>query len=141
MPDEWRKSVIVLFKKKKMKKKKIVVLIYKNMGDIQNYNNYHEIKFMRVALKLWERLMEQRLRQKIIRYENQYGFMSGRSTMEVIFSVTQIIEKYMAKRKNLHMVFINLEKVYDKVRRDLIWWVLNKSNVLRVYIEIIKDMY
>ena len=36
---------------------------------------------------------------------------------------------------------IDLEKTYDRVPRDLIWWVLNKRNVPRCYIEIIKDMY
>ena len=35
------------------------------------------------------------------------------------------------------MVFTDLEKGYNRVPRDLIWWVLNK----RGYIEIIKDMY
>ena len=54
--------------------------------------------------------------------------------MEAIFSLRQLMEKYQAKRKNLHMA-------YDRVPRDLIWWVLNKRNVPRGYIEIIKDMY
>ena len=39
------------------------------------------------------------------------------------------------------MVFIDLEKAYDRVLRDLIWWDLNKKNVSRGYIEIIKDIY
>ena len=51
------------------------------------------------------------------------------------------MKKYRVKRKNLHLVFIDLEKAYDRVPRDLIWLVLNKKNVLRGYIEIIKDMY
>ena len=42
--------------------------------------------------------------------------------------------------KNLHMVFINIEKAHDRVPRDLIWWVLNMS-VQIGYIEIFKDMY
>ena len=39
------------------------------------------------------------------------------------------------------MIFIDLEKAYHKVPRDLIGWVLHKRNVPRGYIEIIKDMY
>ena len=39
------------------------------------------------------------------------------------------------------MVFIDLEKAYDKVPKDLIWWVLSKRSVPGGYIEIIKDMY
>ena len=67
--------------------------------------------------------------------------MLGRSTMETIFSLGQLMENYWAKRKNLHVIFINLEKANDRVPRDLIWWVLNKRNVRRGYIEINKDMY
>ena len=61
--------------------------------------------------------------------------------MEVIFLLRRLMEKYQVKRKDLHMVFINLEKPYERVPRDLIWWVLYKRNVLRGYIEIITDMY
>ena len=39
------------------------------------------------------------------------------------------------------MVFIDLEKAYDGVPSDLIWWVLDKRSVPRDYIDIIKDMY
>ena len=38
------------------------------------------------------------------------------------------------------MVFIDLEKAYDKMPRDLIWWVLTKSNVPKGYIKIIKGI-
>ena len=36
------------------------------------------------------------------------------------------------------MVFIDLEKAFDKALRDRIRWVLDKKRVLRGYIEIIK---
>ena len=39
------------------------------------------------------------------------------------------------------MVSIDLKKAYDMVPRDLIWWVLKKTNISIGYIEIIKDMY
>jgi hypothetical protein len=39
------------------------------------------------------------------------------------------------------MVFIDLEKAYDKVPRNIMWWALQKHNVSTKYIIIIKDMY
>jgi hypothetical protein len=39
------------------------------------------------------------------------------------------------------MVFIYLEKDYDKVTRNIMWWTLQKYKVSTKYITLIKDMY
>ena len=39
------------------------------------------------------------------------------------------------------MVFIKLEKAYDKVPRDVLWWALKKKAAPFKYVNIIRDMY
>jgi hypothetical protein len=39
------------------------------------------------------------------------------------------------------MVFIDLEKVYDKVPRNVMWWDLKKDKLSTKYVTLIKDMY
>ena len=39
------------------------------------------------------------------------------------------------------MVLIDLEKAYNKIPKDFIWYVLDKRSAPRDYIEIAKDMY
>jgi hypothetical protein len=39
------------------------------------------------------------------------------------------------------MVFIDMEKAYDKVPRNVMWWALQKHKVSIKYITLIKDMY
>lgn len=42
------------------------------------------------------------------------------------------------------MVFINLEKEispYDRIPRDIRWFIFEEKQVFRYYIEITKDMY
>jgi hypothetical protein len=72
---------------------------------------------------------------------NQFGFMPGRSTTEAIFLIRQVMERYKEQKKDLHMVFIDLEKAYDKIPRNLMWWALDKHKVPTKYVTLIKDMY
>ena len=60
--------------------------------------------------------------------------------MEAIFLIRQLMERYR-EQKDLHMVFIDLEKAYDKVPRNVMWWALEKHKVPTKYITLIKDMY
>ena len=51
------------------------------------------------------------------------------------------MKKYKSRERNLHMVFIDLEKVHDRVLSKILWKELEKKGVCIIYIEAIKDMY
>ena len=51
------------------------------------------------------------------------------------------MKRYREQKKDLHMVFIGLEKAYDKMPRNFIWWALKRHKVSTKYINLIKDMY
>jgi hypothetical protein len=61
--------------------------------------------------------------------------------MEAIFLIRQLMERCREQKKDLHMVFIDLEKADDKVTRNIMWWALQKHKVSTKYITLIKNMY
>ena len=59
--------------------------------------------------------------------------------VNTIFLIRQVMERYR-EMKDLHMVFIDLEKAYDKIPRNAMWWALDKHKVPMKYVGLIKDM-
>ena len=100
--------------------KNILVSIYKNKVDIQNCANCRVIKVTSHTIKLWEKVVEHRLRLETNISGRQFGFILEISTKETIYLLRMMMEKYRSTRKNLHMIFIDLEKAYDQVIIDRI---------------------
>ncbi|GMP39842.1 hypothetical protein CsSME_00010528 [Camellia sinensis var. sinensis] len=61
--------------------------------------------------------------------------------MEAVYLLRRVTKKYREKKRDIHMIFIDHEKTYDRVPRDIIWWVLEKEGVTKRYINVIRDMY
>ena len=68
-------------------------------------------------MKVIERVIDKLLRERIDIDEMQFGFVPGRGTTDAIFLLRQLQEKYLGKRKNLYLAFVDLEKAFDRVPR------------------------
>ena len=71
----------------------------------------------------------------------QFGFMPARGTTDAIFILRQLIEKYNEGANDLYMIFVDLEKAFDRVPRKLIEWALRRKGVPERLVAAIMAMY
>ena len=50
-------------------------------------------------------------------------------------------EKYLVTKKELWMAFVDLEKAFDGVPREVVWWALRKVGVEEWLVKMIQSLY
>ena len=73
--------------------------------------------------------------------EAQCGFRQGRSTVDQIWVVRQVIEKATEYRTPVHLCFVDLTKAYDSVDRTALAAVLRSYGVPHQLVDIIQELH
>ena len=127
IPEDWKKSWLVT--------------VYKGKGDALECGSYRGIKLLDHVMKVFERVIDKKIRSIVKLDDMQFGFTPGKSTTDAIFIVRQIQEKFISKKKDLWMAFVDLEKAFDRVPREVLWWALRRKGVDEWLVDVIKAMY
>ena len=127
IPTDWQESFIVN--------------LYKGKEDALNRGNYRGLKLIKQVMKVLERVMEGFIRQRVEIDEMQCGFMSGRGTTDAISIVCQLQGKHLAANKPLYMAFVHLQKAFDRVPRDVIWWAMRKLGIDEWLVRLVQSTY
>ena len=70
-----------------------------------------------------------------------FGFMPGKGTTDDIFMMRQLQEKHPAKMKKLYYAFVDLEKAFDRVPREVVRWALRNLCVDEWLIRTVMEFY
>ena len=119
----------------------MLVPLYKGKGDVRDCGAYRGVKLLEHGMKVLERVFERRLRAVVDIDEMQCGFMPGKGTVDALFMVRILQEKYMRKNKKLYMCFVDLEKAFDRVPRKVIEWALRKRGVNERLVRAVMRLY
>ena len=120
--------------------KAIIGPIYKKIENSE-CGNYMGISVLSHAGKMYERILEQRLRAKVEKKlgEWQHGFRPNKRAIDLIFSMKIILEKSLEWKQSKYLAVI----AFDDIPREQYWKALNHKEygIDPKLIRVIQNMY
>nr|XP_049618290.1 E3 SUMO-protein ligase PIAS2 isoform X1 [Syngnathus scovelli]XP_049618292.1 E3 SUMO-protein ligase PIAS2 isoform X1 [Syngnathus scovelli]XP_049618293.1 E3 SUMO-protein ligase PIAS2 isoform X1 [Syngnathus scovelli] len=128
VPLDWQTGVVVpLFKK----------------GDRRVCSNYRGITLLSLPGKVYSGVLERRVRREVEPriQEEQCGFRPGRGTVDQLYTLGRILKGAWEFAQPVHMCFVDLEKAFDRVPREVLWRVLREYGVPSQLIRAVRSLY
>ena len=128
VPKSWKQGLIVKIPKK---------------GDLTKCGNWRGITLTSVPSKVFGRVIIDRIRDGVdnkLRKE-QAGFRRGRSTVEQIFILRNIIEQVAEWQSTLYITFVDFEKAFDSVHRESLWKIMASYGIPDKLVRMVKILY
>jgi len=136
-----------IFQKRKFPKlwaNSIIIPLHKK-GSFHDPDNYRGISLTSVLSKVFLHIINKRLQiwaddnNQI--GEEQAGFRKHYSTIDNVFSLHAMVQKYLARHKKLYAVFVDFHKAFDTVNRRVLWEVLRNNGIGGRMLSMLKSVY
>jgi len=127
-PSDWKTGTIVKLPKK---------------GDLGNCNNWRGITLLSLTSKIFSRIILQRITTAVdgILRQEQASFRKGKSCIDHIFVLRQILEQSHEWNGSLYVVFVDFEKAFDSLHRDSLWKILRHYGIPQKLVNVIRSLY
>ena len=73
--------------------------------------------------------------------DNQNCFRKKRSTIDLLSTLTSIIETRKLQKKQTYVCFFDFKKAYDTINRGILWQKLNKTGINGKFFNSLKSIY
>ena len=116
MPSEWSLSVLCPIHKK---------------GDPAVCSNYRGISLLNIAYKVLSSVLCERLKPTVNKLIGPYqcGFRPGKSTIDQIFTLRQILEKTQEKQIDTHHLFVDYKAAFDSTIREHLYAAMSEFGI------------
>ncbi|PSN43351.1 hypothetical protein C0J52_15555 [Blattella germanica] len=125
IPDDWNVGIICPIHKK---------------GDTMVCSNYRGISLLPIAYKVFSNILFSRLAPYVENVVGDYqcGFRQGRSTVDQIFTIRQILEKCKEFGIDTHHLFIDFRSAYDSIDRNNLYAAMEDLEIPKKLITLVK---
>lgn len=91
-------------------------------GDRSNLCNYRPISILCNFSKVFERVLYSSIYYNVRSYisPNQHGFMSGRSTVTNLSTITQYLAEVMDKRGQVDVIYTDFSRAFDTINHTIL---------------------
>ena len=122
----------------------LITPVYKK-GNKVDPLNYRPIAVTEPVLRLYTGILNTRLLEYTeeagLRAETQSGFRPGHSTIHQLFTLQHFIDQGYHNKQPLYTCFLDLKGAYDRVRRNLLWVVLERLGIEGQMLAAVKSLY
>ena len=130
-PDKWCEAILTPIHKK---------------GSINDENNYRGIALLCIMSKIFTKVINNRLtkwaQDENKMYEEQGGFLKGKSTVDQIFVLYAMASNYLTKSKGrFYCVFVDFSKAFDTVPHSHLFYKLIKDGLHGKTLKVLQNMY
>ncbi|VDP13306.1 unnamed protein product [Heligmosomoides polygyrus] len=110
------------------------------IGSPADCASYRPIRLVSHTMKIFERIVDRRIRDVVQLSTNQCGSVAGCGTVDAIHAVRLLLEKHRENQKPVHFAFLDLE-VFDRVPREVMWCAFRRHGVPEELIEWVRILY
>ena len=128
IPDDWKEGYLVKLPKK---------------GDLKERKNWRGIMLLSTAGKVLNRIILKKLKAELEKrlWDEQGGFRKEKSCTDQIATLRIIVEQCLEWNSPVYATFVDYEKAFDSVDREVLWKLLRHYGIPEKYIILIQKTY
>ena len=117
-----------------------IIRIYKGKGQKGKCSNERGITLASNIGKVYERIINERVKKEVNMTKAQAGGKPGCSTVDHLIVLKQTIKEIRDKGMTAYIIFLDVQKAYDKAWLDAILYALNQNGIQGKNLRMIKKL-